>query len=364
MAEMQPFKEQVDAAAVRRLGEAVGGVLPGFDVDGYVAAVAARLPELELKDRVRHAAAELRARLPEDFEEAARVLRLAADGPGLEGMIGWVPAQVVEEYGLGHFEASMDALHRLTRLFTAEFAIRPFLLAMPERTLARLASWVDDPDEHARRLVSEGTRTRLPWGGRLQPFIDDPTPVLALLERLRDDPALYVRRSVANNLNDLSKDHPERVVDVLTRWTAEPLEHRGWIARHALRTLVKAGHPGALRILGFGRPEVSLVDFHASDAVRFGDALEFGITLASTTNAAQRLLIDFAVHHVKANGTRTAKVFKWTKRELGAGGELSLTKQHRFRSITTRRYYPGRHAVELLVNGESLGMREFDLVME
>ena len=159
----------------------------------------------------------------------------------------------VAEYGLDHFEPSMQAHYQLTQRFTAEFSIRPFLIKHTEATLARLRQWARDPNEHVRRLVSEGTRPRLPWASRLPAFQADPAPVLALLELLKDDPALYVRRSVANNLNDIGKDHPRVLMQTAQRWMRDATPERAWVVRHALRWAVKQGDPAALKVLGFGK---------------------------------------------------------------------------------------------------------------
>lgn len=358
-----PFKEWINPEAVATLADAIAAVHPSFDATAFRRSVNARLDDLELKDRVRHVAAVLHQHLPAEFPEAANILRRATAQPGYSGMISWSLCQFVEDRGLGHFEESMQALHHFTELFSAEFAIRPFLLQMPERTLARLAEWTTDPNHHVRRLVSEGTRTRLPWGQQLPHFIADPDPVFELLERLHDDSELYVRRSVANNLNDLSKDHPERVVETVRRWKEAGGERQSWIAGHALRTLVKRGDPAALAVLGYGPPKVRLASLNASPAVKLGVALHFDVNLVSTAREPQRLMIDFAIHHVKKNGSRTPKVFKWSKRTLAPGATLQLSKRHPMRPITTRRYYPGTHAIEVIVNGASLGQREFELLL-
>lgn len=358
-----PFKEWINREAVATLANAIAAAHPAFDAVVFERAVSAKLDDLELKDRVRHVARVLHEHLPPKFPAAVDVLRRATAQPGYGGMISWSLCQFVEDRGLAHFEQSMQALHEFTPLFSAEFAIRPFLLQMPRRTLKQLAEWTGDTNEHVRRLVSEGTRTRLPWGQQLPHFIADPDPVFELLERLRDDPELYVRRSVANNLNDLSKDHPERVVETVRRWKEAGGERQAWIAGHALRTLVKRGDPAALAVLGYGPAEVRLVSLEASPAVKLGESLHFTTELVSTGRESQRLMIDFAIHHVKKNGSRTPKVFKWSKRELAPGATIRLTKRHAIKPITTRRYYAGTHALEVFVNGTSLGQREFELAL-
>jgi 3-methyladenine DNA glycosylase AlkC len=258
-------------------------------------------------------------------------------------------------YGLEDFEAAMRLQHELTRRFTAEYSIRAFLEQQPERTLTRLRSWAGEDNVHVRRLVSEGTRPRLPWAPQLRAFRADPTPVLALLELLKDDPELYVRRSVANNLNDIGKDHPEILVDTCRRWAAGASRERAWIIGHALRSLVKRGHPGALAVLGFAAaPKVRVAGATLSPRrVRLGGKLHFRLDLVSTAARAQELLADFTVHFVKASGKTAPKVFKLRRLVLPAKGRLSLEGRVSFADLTTRRHYPGVHRLDLLLNGVS-----------
>jgi 3-methyladenine DNA glycosylase AlkC len=279
------------------------------------------------------------------------------------GFAAWPVIDFVGKHGLSHPRESLDALRRLTPLFSAEFAIRPFLVHHEALTMTRLRKWTRDGDEHVRRLVSEGTRPRLPWGERLAKLQRDPTPVLRLLERLKDDRAEYVRRSVANNLNDISKDHPQVVVDVARSWSRGASDERRRIIRHATRTLVKSGHPGALAVLGFDpRARVSVADLSVTPKrLTLGGSLAIRFVLRSRARTAQPLVVDYAVHHVKKSGERKAKVFKLKVLELGAGDRVTIEKRHAIRQISTRQYHSGRHAVDILVNGRACARAEFDL---
>jgi 3-methyladenine DNA glycosylase AlkC len=274
--------------------------------------------------------------------------------------------------GLQHFEASMKLQYEITQRFTAEFSIRAFLNAHPEATYARLVEWSVDPSPHVRRLVSEGSRPRLPWAPRLRHFQQDPTPVLALLERLKDDPELYVRRSVANNLNDIAKDHPDVVLDVCRRWLDEvrapagaeaPALHRQWIVSHALRSLVKAGHAGALELMGAGaKPKIRLDDVRITPKrVKKGGRVECTLSLVSTARAPQDLLIDHVVHYVKADGRMSPKVFKLKRVTLARGASAPIRIVIKLAELTTRKHYPGRHSVVLLVNGQKYPVGDFQL---
>lgn len=372
MAREQFFmKDGLGSDAVKRIATALSAADSGFDTQAFRRSAMRGLKALELKARVGHVIGALRKHLPQDTLQALDVLVRAGANwePRPEGagdffsFAAWPVIDFVGAHGLDHPEESLDALRKLTGLFSAEFAIRPFLERHERLTLTRLRRWTKDPDPNVRRLVSEGTRPRLPWGGRLKRFQSDPTPVIRLLERLKDDDALYVRRSVANNVNDISKDHPDRVVELVSKWSRNASDERLWIVRHATRTLVKAGHPGALKVLGFDpKAKVDVVGLSVTPrTLKLGGALTLNFELRSRARRAQPLIVDYAVHHVKKTGERTAKVFKLKTLKLAAKAVVEVKKKHSIRKISTRVYYPGRHLVEILVNGSSRGRAEFDL---
>lgn len=363
------FKLYYDHELAHQLAERIRDVYPEFESKKFITDIDAEVNDLEFKDRIRLFSRSLRERLPADFPTAWSILeqtlgdRLSNDG-GIfnEGFALWPFAQFIEDYGLDHFEVSMHAMREITQRHTAEFAIRPFLTRYPEQTLGILHSWADDPNPHVRRLVSEGTRTRLPWGPRLQQFIKDPSPTLELIEKLKDDPSEYVRRSVANHLNDIGKDHPEVLLSTARRWMQDADKNRTWIIRRALRSLVKAGNTDALGILGYGEPAVELEALNvATPEVLLGQPLSFSFDLTSTAAEAQRLLIDYIVHFVKKNGQTSPKVFKLTTRSIDPQERVHIERNHPIRPITTRVYYSGRHLLEIQVNGWVLGRTSFEL---
>ncbi|MEM7038487.1 MAG: DNA alkylation repair protein, partial [Bacteroidota bacterium] len=231
------------------------------------------------------------------------------------------------------------------------------------KMLKQLREWTNDPNPHVRRLVSEGTRTRLPWAARLPDFQREPQPVFDLLELLKEDPVLYVRRSVANNLNDIAKDHPEKVVDLLTAWSSIDNEGTQWIIRHASRTLVKAGNTRALALLGYPpNPRVAITDFDVSPkVVALGETAVFKFTIKNDASGPTNLMIDYIVHFMKKNGKTAPKVFKLAKREFFSGEEATFEKKQSFRPLSTRKYYAGTHAIELQINGTVIGRTEFDV---
>lgn len=371
MDEPKQLKDHFDRALAQRLAKLIEGVYPQFDGPGFVKQVAKQLKPLELKDRVAVMAQGLRDFLPEEYPRALAILTriLGPENPDEGGMFvhGFqlMPVEhFVGTYGLDDFDASMKALYEITKRFTAEFAIRPFLIRYEKETLKMLSLWVTDGNEHVRRLVSEGTRPRLPWAMRLPSFVHDPKPTLKLLEKLKNDPSEYVRRSVANHLNDITKDNPDLAVDVLARWAKGASKERMWIIRHALRSLVKQGHTHALAILGFEPPKVKVTHFEVkTPIVKFGEALLFQFELASESKKQQDLVIDYVIHFVKANGSTSPKVFKMRTRSLDAGEVLMMDRKHAIRPITTRTYYGGMHRVEVQVNGQVLGGGDFELEM-
>jgi len=258
----------------------------------------------------------------------------------------------------------MRAQHALTQRFTAEFSIRPFIQRDQARTLARLREWTSDPSEHVRRLVSEGTRPRLPWAPRLRALQQDPRPALELLELLKDDPSLYVRRSVANHLNDIGKDHPQLLSSVARRWLKGASAERAWIVRHALRSAIKRGDAGALAVSGFGaKAEVSVRHAAVTPArISAGGAVRIAFELLNRLPRAQRVLVDLRVHYVKAGSQSAPKVFKLKAVELAPRAAMAFGKTLSLADLSTRRHYPGVHQVEALLNGRAVALGEFRLL--
>ena len=370
MAEFPLLKDMVDRQLVEQIADRIIVVHPGFDVAAFVASVMAELDALELKARTRCIAEELKRYLPADYPTALQILLAILDdergfepinNAGLRLMA--IPA-FVERYGTGYVNESLKAMPAITRVSSCEFAIRPLILAAPTLTMARLHRWAVDGDEHSRRLASEGSRPRLPWGAQLTNFVDDPSPTLTLLERLKDDPSLYVRRSVANHLNDISKDHPELLLERMELWSVDASEERRWLINHALRSLVKRGDQRALAILGYEPAKVELEQLELNPTtLDFGQELFFSFALRNVGDEAQNLMIDFVMHFRKSNGKTAPKVFKLKKMKLAAGARAKIEKRFAIRPISTRKYYPGRQRPEIQVNGIVLGGADFELVM-
>ena len=366
----EPLVNQYGPDVPRAIARMVAAVHPRFAVDAFLHDALTGYDTLALMPRGKHIARALHRHLPQDYDAALRILLASLDqphgrAPGLSlAAFLYLPHTVfVSEFGLGHFELSMQAQHTLTQRFTAEFSIRPFLQQHPQATLERLMQWTRDPSEHVRRLVSEGTRPRLPWAPRLPAFQRDPAPVLALLECLKDDPALYVRRSVANNLNDIGKDHPAVLADTANAWLRDATPERRWIVQHALRSAVKRGEPGALAALGFGTSADVVIGQPSVTPQRavVGGTLAVAFDVTNNTARPQRVLVDFAVHYVKANGQTRAKVFKLKTLDLAGHETQRLGKQLSLAEMTTRKHYPGRHRIDVILNGRAQALGSFEL---
>lgn len=370
------FKNFFNKALVEDMALHLHRVWPSFDKKGFTTDALDGFAKLELKQRAHQIAKALGMHLPKDVPRALKLLTaslrpLRADGrldpDAKKGIAGWaiLPfGEYVAAHGLDHPKESLAALRELTIRSTSEFAIRPFVVRHGPETLRTLKGWARDANEHVRRLVSEGTRPRLPWGLQLKAFVKDPAPILPLLEMLRDDPSEYVRRSVANSLNDIAKDHPDLVAALAGRWLKDASPDRARLVRHACRTLIKAGHRATLTALGYSPDaKVSLESFSLSPAkLTFGDALTLKVALASTARGPQKIVLDYVVHHRKKSGT-SAKVFKWKSFTLAAGETITLHRKHAIKRITTRVYYPGVHKVEVMANGKVLGEKSFTLQM-
>lgn len=366
----EPLKNHFGPGVPSRIGDMIERVHPDFDREAFLSRTLVGFDNLEIMDRARRISAVLAETLPSDRAVAIEILlaSLKGDEEGslLTGMGAFLYLPYVffvAEQGLDCFEPSMLAQYELTKVFTAEFSIRAFLDARPEETLDRLRLWARDPDKHVRRLVSEGTRPRLPWAPRLKRFQKDPAPVLKLLELLKDDPEEYVRRSVANNLNDISKDHPDLVVSVARRWWEGAGGDRKRLVRHALRTLVKAGDPGALHVLGFGADSparVGEVRCEPED-LSIGGKVRVEVEISNPSKGETGALVDLKVHFVKANGTTIPKVFKGTQKTLGPGGKSTVRKTISVAQHSTRTHYPGTHRVEVMLNGQTHPGVEFEL---
>lgn len=366
MSEAPKLKDYLTRDVLVETGRRVKGVHPDFDIDRFVTeALADDWEDLTFTNRTKQIAdamwtvldlevepalAVVEAILPEELDDPEGVLN--------DGFWMWPLGDLIAKYAVDHFEAGLQATEALTKRFTGEFAIRPFLAKYPE-TLDRVEQWTQDESEHVRRLASEGTRSRLPWASRLDLPLDR---VLGILSALRADESLYVRRSVANHLNDLAKDHSDLIVSLLEDWYAEDVPETTWIVRHAMRNHLKNGDQRVLKLFGYDQADVTLDGLGISpQAAAIGESVLITFDLVENTGEAQKLMIDLVIGYVKANGSSGPKVFKFKDFELAAGATESCSRKLDMIVRSTRKLYPGTHSVTVRVNGADIGTASFEL---
>jgi 3-methyladenine DNA glycosylase AlkC len=366
----QSLKQFFNTALVKTLATQLHAAYPTLAKAAFIQQASRGLEALELMPRAQQIAAAMANYLPADYVQAIRIIRASLGAPlpqtdnnGMAPFFYLPHVFFVRDYGLAHLEESLQAQYELTQRFTAEFSIRPFIERYPEQTLARLAQWSQDANVHVRRLVSEGTRPRLPWAPVLRPFVSDPRPALALLEALKDDPELYVRRSVANHLNDIGKDHPDILYSLCRRWKKGAPPERLWVIKHALRFAIKQGDPQALALMGFAQqPQVSLqkIRIFPKKPV-WQSSVSLSCCLENTAAAAQDLLVDLQVNYASAKGQARKKVFKLKALKLQPGESWQLQKSLSLANLSTRKHHPGLHSLALLINGQTFELGQFHL---
>ncbi|MDP4527037.1 DNA alkylation repair protein [Bacillus halotolerans] len=347
---MTVLKEIYNQELISRLIDTVKETYPAFNKDKFEELLmTGEWPELALKERMRRITVALYETLPKHYGEALAVLWDAA--PHFKGLSGIIFPDYVEQYGLEHWDDSMKALEYFTAYSTSEFAVRPFLLLNQEKMIAQFLIWSKHENEHVRRLASEGSRPRLPWGKSIPALKSDPSPVLPILEQLMQDESLYVRKSVANSLNDISKTHPHLLREVAEQWYGTH-PHTDWIIKHAYRTLLKKGDKQALSLFGYHDADsIQLQDLTCeSSRISIGETLKFTFHIHS--DRVQKVRIEYAIDYVKTRGQRHRKVFKITETNIGKNETKSYTKTHSFKDLSTRKHYKGIHTLSVIINGE------------
>ena len=363
------LKDLYNPSFYDQLGNVLLQTCPDFQKDPFIEAIfAGNWEEKELKDRMRHTATVLRDFLPESFDAAGQVILNSIEGLRKEGVkepnfeYMFFP-DYVERFGMAHFETSVDLFKKITPFSSCEFAVRPFLIHYGAPMIQQMLEWSLHPNHHVRRLASEGIRPRLPWAMALPDLKKDPKPILPLLDNLKQDPSEYVRRSVANNLNDISKDHPDVLLEVLVKWEGISDETTA-LLKHASRTLLKQGDPAVMQYFGFANSEqIDLQDFSIVDySVKIGDALEFHFQIQNLAEENMLIRLEYGIFYLRKNGSHSKKVFKISERELAAGEVLNVKRKQSFKRISTRTFYPGQQAVSIILNGVEKSRQPFELV--
>jgi 3-methyladenine DNA glycosylase AlkC len=360
---MEPLKEMFGPVFFASLTDALKRVYRRFPAETFLRDVHEGLAPLSLNERMRHTSVQLRKHLPEEYGTSVGILREAIPLIN-KGYTTLTFPDFVSQYGTHDFKTSLEALGYFTRFGSSEFAIRTFLKLDFERTIKQMYRWSEDDNEHLRRLASEGSRPRLPWSFKLDAVIQNPKVTQPILENLKQDDSLYVRKSVANHINDLSKDSPAYVLELVKGWKhAHP--YTAWIIKRGCRSLFKQGDKASLAVFNFTKDaRVAIRGLKVNPStVRIGEAVRFEFEVVSQKKSAQKLMIDYRIHFAKKSGALLPKVFKLKEVSLQAGESVAISKKQRFQNFTTREHFPGKHVLEILVNGEVRARAEI-LVVE
>jgi 3-methyladenine DNA glycosylase AlkC len=346
----EPLKNLLNKELISELAGRFKKADPKFDAPKFIRAVFdSNWENRELKSRINHVANCMQSALPYAYPKQVQLVRTG--GKEFRGLAALIFPEFVQIFGLEHPEISLDALEELTQYSTAEFAIRPYIEKHYDLSMKRIKQWAKQENEHVRRLASEGIRPRLPWAPALPQFKKNPKPVLEVLELLKNDSSEYVRRSVANNLNDIAKDHPELVIKTAGNWYGKN-ENTNRLIKHACRTLLKEGNAEALRVFGLtkgGKASVSKLKL-AAKQIPIGNKLNFHFDLHNEMKKPQELRIEYAVYFMKSNGAHSRKVFQLTTKSFSPG-ITKIQKTHPFTDFSTRKHYPGLHWIAISVNG-------------
>ncbi len=365
----EPLKNIFSRKLIEPFALELKQVWAAFPTENFLKAVFnAEWEGLELKQRIRHISHALRANLPQEYPAALDIITriteryLARHGERLSFEYIFLP-DFVEAWGIEHPEESIAAIETITRWSSAEFAVRPFLRRYPTLMFAQMLQWSEHPSAMVRRLSSEGIRPRLPWGMGVPTLKTDPSPILPILENLKNDPAETVRRSVANNLNDIAKEHPELVLSIAERWLGQSAE-TDWIVRHASRGLLKKGNAAALAHFGFqkGVPGIEITDFNYSENVRLGGRLEFSFLIKNAGAESAQIRLEYGIDYQTLSRKISSKVFKIKELVLGSGQSMNIARHQSFQDFTTRKHYPGMHKLHILLNGVELALGEFEVI--
>jgi 3-methyladenine DNA glycosylase AlkC len=362
----EALKHMYNPGFFEKLCPVMRATIPNFDSKHFIHRVFNNeWPEFELKQRVRHIAVTLHDFLPDDFSQAASILinlsaTLRSHNVREQGFATIFIPEYIQVYGLDHAEVSLNALEKITQLVSGEFAIRPFVLKYPETTFKKMVQWSEHESASVRRLSSEGCRPRLPWAIGIPSLKKDPSPILPILENLKTDSSEYVRRSVANNLNDIAKDHPQLVLKIAKSWLGKN-EDTNRIVKHGCRTLLKKGDEQVLGLHGYNpksRGELKKFEL-LKTKVKIGDHLNFSIGFVNREKKTTPYRLEYSIDYLTLTGKRSRKIFKITENEFASGETITILRKQSFKNLTTRKHFKGKHTLTILSNGKKVGAKEF-----
>lgn len=355
------LKEMFNKKFYEQFAQEFNKIDKNFHPEKFIKDVTKNSEHLSLNERMRNTSIVLKNYLPSDYKKSLELLFKVI--PNIKrDYTSLVFPDFVGLYGHNDFNNSMEALKYFTQFGSSEFAIREFLKRDFDKTIKVMNDWAEDKNHHVRRLASEGCRPRLPWSFKLDEVIKNPKVTLSILEKLNSDEELYVRKSVANHLNDISKDNTDWMLQILNGWDKNNA-NTYWIIKHASRTLIKKGNIQSLSLFDFEKNvKVNVAEFKLNKTkLKLGEVLQFDFDVISEKSKSQKLVIDFAVHYVKKSGERSAKVFKLKEIDLKPKQTISISKKHRFQDFSTRKHYSGKHIIEILINGISVHKKQFEL---
>lgn len=365
---MAQFKDLYSEEFYRVLSLALDASLNSFDKKLFKKMIFCdEFEGYELKERMSHTTEVMAYFLPEKFTQAIKKIKkiiryLEKNNIREESVEFMFLPEFVEKNGLDDYQASIEAFEFITKYTSCEFAVRPFIKAYPDKMLKQMLDWASNDHHMVRRLASEGSRPRLPWAMDLPDLKKDPAPLLKILTKLRDDEAEIVRRSVANNLNDISKDNPSFLIDRVNQWQGED-KNVDAMLKHACRTLLKQGDPKILKLFGYDSKHFELSDFEISTpSVEINSALSFGFRIKNKSSSEKLARLEYGVYYLKKNNTLSKKVFKISEKLISGDSVQEIQRKQSFRVITTRTLYPGLHKLSVIINGRESDLLEFDLV--
>ena len=376
---MEPFKNILNPQFFNDFTEALKNVIPDLNERLFLSQIMDdEWDNRALLQRMRHVTTVLKNFLPADYQNAvAKILTLIdylQDTPyglalkskkdtqyGLSLEYAFL-GDFIEQYGLDDYDTSVMAIEKITQFTSCEGAVRFFILKYPDKMMKQMLAWSTHPNLWVRRLSSEGCRPRLPWTMALSNLKNNPAPIIPILENLKNDPSVFVRMSVANNLNDITKDNPAIVIDLARKWQGKSKE-TDWVIKHGCRTLLKQGHPEALELFGFEADNnISIADFQVlTPKVIIGKSLEFSFKLLNNNQTKTKIRLEYGLYYQKANGTLSKKVHKISEKDYAANSTTPVIRKHSFRVVTTRQLHPGLHQVAVIINGKEFEKYDFQL---
>jgi len=362
------FKDVYSEPFYNQFSEVVVQSVPSFDPAKFKRLIFdENFIHYELKERMTHTAKSLHHFLPDDFEKATGIIQqiiqnLRAAGMKEDSLEFMFFPEYISMYGIDDYEHSVAAIEWMTQFTSCEFAVRPYIIKYESKMLDQMLAWSKHENNNVRRLASEGSRPRLPWAMSLPRLKQDPSPLLPILENLKQDPSAIVRRSVANNLNDISKDNPEVVLNIAKKWKGKNKE-RNALVKHACRTLLKQGNQQVLELFGFNANGIKLSETKIiTPKVTMGNNLSFSFSVMNQAKKSRMVRLEYGLYYKKKNGSLAKKVFKISEREIKPNQVYSIQRKQSFKLITTRIFYPGKHELSLIVNGKETKVGEFQLV--